>query len=175
MLSRLRLLPVNQFSKYITEQISRNCNTSVTSDLKFQPLNTLQGSEIFNSSVKKIKNVNLLRNFKTETVASKNSKNPFDRTKFSFFLKDIGVRNILNEVKKKKNNLVTPIIMREKHKDTPSTEINPLADIEAELYDVQHKMDPYYSEIIYLKISTPDVIVLENFNTSGPILWNLVE
>lgn len=116
MLSRLRL-PANQFSKYITEQILRNFNTYTTSVLKLQPSKIIQGSEIFKSNMGEIKNFNLLRNFKM-SITLKNSKNPFDRTKF--FLKDIGVRNISDGVRKKKNNYMyitpTSVIMRQKHK-----------------------------------------------------------
>ncbi|KAL2720262.1 uncharacterized protein V1478_010528 [Vespula squamosa] len=145
MLSRLRL-PINQFSKYITEKMSRNCSTSVSSDLKFQSSNIIQGSEIFNNSVGEIKNLNLFQNSKkTESITLKN------KTNFRFSYKTTESKISWTKDTSNKESIIT-------------------VDIETELFDVQHKMEPSYKELVYQEMAKPKLIVLENFNTSGPVL-----
>ncbi|KAK2579944.1 hypothetical protein KPH14_007624 [Odynerus spinipes] len=182
MLSRLRL-PANQFSKCLVQQTSRAIHgVYTTPNRRFLPSGILQRIP-FGMFMKGTRDFRLLRRFRTndsmEQFNSKKTDN-LDASRSLIFLKNTEISNMLDEMRHEESNPIytTPIslIMRPMSKisSIKDIEITQPDDVETELYDVQYIMDPSYQEVLYQRISQRPDIPLENYDTSGPINWQIV-
>lgn len=182
MLSRLRL-PANQFSKCLVQQTSRTVHgVYTTSNRNFLPSRVLQRKQ-FGKFMDGTRDFQLLRKFRTNApVEMGNSKTDSrDATRSLLFLKNTEIAKLLDEARKEDSNPIhtspLSIIMRpiSKISAIKEDEMIPPEDVETELYDVQYIMDPSYQEVLYQQVSKRIHIVSEDFNTSGQIIWNVVQ
>lgn len=180
MLPRLRL-PAIQFYKCLVQGTIKNDRGVYTaSNKKFQPLRILQREQL-SKFIEGTRDFRFLRRLRVDdTTESRNKPDSMDPMKTLFFLKNTEISKLLDEARKESNNPVyaTPmgIIMRPMNRisSIQENEVIPPEDVETELYDVQYIMDPSYQERLYQENSKHINIEFDEYNTSGPITWNLV-
>lgn len=180
MFPRLRL-PATQFYKCLVQQtIKSDRGVYTASNKKFQPLTILQREQL-GQFIEGTRDFRFLRRLRMDdTMESRNKPDCMDPTKTLFFFKNTEISKLLDEARKEDNNPVyaTPMgmIMRPMNRITSiqENEVIPPEDVETELYDVQYIMDPSYQERLYQENSKRINIEIDEYDTSGPIIWNLV-